>query len=495
MVGTDTKSAKTGFSFPPRGKNAQRLLLFCLLFVAVAAALTAAFVVIPSRDYSDAKKLLNNGDYDAAMDAFAKIYNYRDSAALYSRAATETGDACLSRGDTVGAAVYFTKAGRSLEAEQIFDFNSVVTGTSFVTAAISQDGESYYLSDREGDNRREGVAAVASYSRFLPNSPGINGLDKFGFIRLHSPGSYGVSLSEEVAAELTAASGVRDMISMLTDDGYTGYTVVLFNDGRVKVFSDAPNPLTGVSGWRDIVSVRTGYRKVFGLDSSGRLRIAYETGYPQEPRYDVSGWKDVQKVVETGKAIVGLTRAGQVTVAYAGTERAYPKSLTFIKDATDIATNSNLLLVLRANGSVKAIRVPNWTSDNESSADKYLDKMAAAVNRWTGVTRIRFAAKGIYGIRFNGTARYISCDVSFDTAKRTFLYNEHEDFAAQVSRWTDIVDVISCGTHAVGIRADGTLSAVGDGSYLESRVGTSGATDYIRREGGTYLNVDTWHLW
>ena len=495
MRKTREAGTRSSFTFPPREKFSQRLLLFCLLFAVAVIAAVAAFVILPAADYAEAGKLLEAGENEAAMAAYARIYNYKDAAAQYSRAATETGDAYLSQGDRVKAAVYFTKAGRSLEAEQIFDFNTVVMGTSFVTAAIAQDGTSYYLSDREGDNRRAGADAVASYKSFLPHSVGVNGVDMFGFVCLHAPGGYGVTLSESKEAALTATSGVRDMVSMLTEDGYTGYTVVLLNNGTVRMFSDTAQPLSGVTGWKDIVSVKAGYRKIFAIDSAGRLRIAYESDYPEELRYDVTGWKDIQKVTETGKAIVGLTRDGRITVAYAGTDRRYNSSLTGISNATDIASNGSILLILRDNGCVKAIRVPNWSSDGESSADLLVDKAVAAVNAWTGVTRVRFAAKGIYGIRFNGTVRYVSCDIAYTSASKDFYYDTHSDFSAAVSQWADVVDVISCGTHAIAVTANGRLKAVGDGTYRESRVGSSGATDYIRRTGGTYLNVDDWQLW
>lgn len=477
----------------PRGRR--RLTLALLMGAVVSVALCAVFILIPFAKYAEAKRLLAGGDSEAAMAELSQIYNFKDAAALYGDAATGIGDACLEADLRIQAAVWFTRAGRSLEAEQIFDFNSVVMGASYVTAAIGQDGRSYYLSDRAGDDRREGAKTVATYSCFLPHAPGINGLDKFGFLKLHTLGGYGVKLTASQTEELAAEVGIKDMISTEGEGSNPGYTVLLYRNGTVKIVSSSSEPLVNIKSWRDIVSIREGYRKVFGIDSAGRLHIAYENGYPESLRYDISGWEPVQKVLETGKAVVGLTRNGGVAVAYAGTKAAYGPSLTHQKNITDIATNSNLLLLLRANGSVKALRVPNWTAGADSGADRYLDRAAAAVGRWRGVTRVRFAAKGIYGIRFNGDAYYVSCDVSYDSARRKYVYDAHSDFAAAVSRWRGVVDVISCGTHAVGVFEDGTLKAVGDGTYLEARSGTSGATDYIRKTGGSYVKVEDWKLW
>ena len=497
MAKTDTAKRGKGKIVSPsaaRQKRPRRLLAL-LLFLIAAAGLFTAFVLLPTVKYAEAKKLLAADEPERAMNELAQIYNYRDAAALYGQAATEIGDAFLDEGNEINAAVWFTRAGRSLEAEQIFDFHSVVTGSSYVTAAIARNGRSYYLSNREGDDKQAGALSVSAYRAFLPNSPGVNGLDKFGFVRLHALGKYGVSLPAEQRQTLCAAAGVKDMVSVPGNDGAPGYTVTLRQNGTVAVFSEAERPLTATDHWKNIVSVKEGYRKIFGIDREGRVRIAYERDYPEEERYDVTGWRGMQKVAETGKALVGLTREGTVRIAYAGTDARYPNSLTYQRQITDIATNSSLLLLLRANGAVKALRVPNWAADRDSGADRYLDRAVNAVKSWRGVTRIRFAAKGIYGIRFNGSACYVSCDVRYDSDKHRYEYDDHGDFAARVSRWTDAVDVINCGTHAVGVFADGTLDAVGDGTYLEARPDIFGATDYLRKTDGEYLNVSGWKLW
>ena len=89
----------------------------------------------------------------------------------------------------------------------------------------------------------------------------------------------------------------------------------------------------------------------------------------------------------------------------------------------------------------------------------------------------------------------MSCDVTYDSDKRKYVYNTHTDFASEINDWTGVADVISCGTHAVAVRDDGTVKAVGDGTYLEARDVTSGATDFIRKQGGAYMNVEDWRLW
>ena len=274
---TDTavrKKNRTGAAGRPSAASRRprlRLIFAAVMAGVIACALCAAFIVIPSTKYATAKKLMAKGDSYAAMEEFSQIYSFKDAAALYSKGATEIGDSFLAMGWNINAAVWFTKAGRSLEAEQIFDFNSVVMVASYVTAGIAQDGRSYYLSDRLGDDRREGARTVASYAAFLPHAPGVNGVDKFGFLKLHALGGYGVKLPEDLMETLADEVNVKDMISAEGGGSGPGYTVLLYKNGTVRIVSEAAHPLTDTKSWRDIVSIREGYRKVFGIDSAGRF--------------------------------------------------------------------------------------------------------------------------------------------------------------------------------------------------------------------------------
>lgn len=498
MRQTDTAPAAVATALSPariKWPVRQGLLLAAILAAVTAAALLAAFVAVPSVKYRAACRLLLAEDYDRAMTAFSEIYQFRDSAACYGAAASARAEECLAKGDLPGAAIWYARAGRSPEAERVFDFRSIVTGSSFVTAALARDGSSWYVSDRYGDDERSGASAVASYRRFLPQSPGVNGLDRFGRVRLHNVGAYGVTLPQKCLNTITSATGVKDLLCPLGEDGQPAYALLLFNDGTVKVVSEVEHPLNGTAGWREIESVSEGFRKIFAIDASGGLHVAYEDGYPEERRYDITGWNDIVKVAETGRALVGLTRGGALRIAYADTENTYPAAVTCAADVADIAANGSLLLLVRANGAVKAVRVPNWTDVDYSYADALTDRVAAAVSRWTGIVRVRFSANGIYGIRFNGDVRYISCDISYLPKTRHFTYDEHRDVAAAVARWTDVAEVIPCVTHTVAVRYDGALLAAGHGTYLEGRSALSGATDYIRRNGGRYLDVDGWKLW
>lgn len=468
------------------------------VLLAILAALFTVLVIVPSSKYSAAVKLYEKGEYRASAEAFARIMDVKDSFRRYSDAATALGDSLLAEGNDVEAAVWYTKAARPLEAEQIFDFNSVVMGYSYITAGISSTGGVYYITDRADDDQFEGLNAVAQMKKFLPLTPGVNGIDPAGRVVLHAVDSAsGVYLNDEMRYALEDEENVADMVCDTCAADGTHYIVLLKEDGTVKVLGDTAKPLTSTENWMNVVSLKDGTNKVFGLDYTGRVLIAYESAFPEENRYDLSAFPAVRKTVETGKALVGLTLAGGIAVTYADTEARYPESLTALTGVTDIAANANLLVITFGDGTVKALRIPEWISAKKSSGMGKIDKAAHTVSNWENIVRVRFAADGIFGIAYDGTVRYTSCDVKYNAAKERYVFNSHSDVEKQAEEWTDIVDVISCTSHAVGVKADGTLVSAGGGEYLVKKEGQngSGLFTYEKRTDGSYTEVSSWKLW
>ncbi len=140
-----------------------------------------------------------------------------------------------------------------------------------------------------------------------------------------------------------------------------------------------------------------------------------------------------------------------------GGQKFIPASYERIPQARKMITDRNLNVDIEVDGGIKLDNV-----------DSVLDAGA----------NIIVAGSAVYGKDTYGCTK-------------AFL----DDFAAAVGSWANVADVINCGTHAVAVFADGTVKAVGDGTYLEPRTTQGGATDYLRKTDGIYLNVDTWKLW
>lgn len=475
----------------------RKKLVLCFFCLAAAAALIV-FVLIPAGRVAEAEKYYEAGDYTTAMDHLSGHTRGKNAFTLYGKAATAYGDQCLTEGKEIPAAVYYTKACRPNEAEQIFDFRTVVMGYSYVTAGISQLGNAYYSTNREGDSGEAGLQAVCEMQKFLPSTAGINGLDPTGSPVLHPLDNTGkIYLSEETLAELSGMTDISDAVSDTDPTNGHSYVALLGNDGSVKVVSDGTSPLTSTASWKKITRIYDGGNKLFGIDYAGKLYVAYEKHVEKKDRYDISGLSAAQKVVETGKAVIVLTVSGELQALYGDTEFRYDYDFSKAKNVSDIAANNNILVICFRDGSVKALRIPNWISDGEDAQLDKLDRAVRAVSRWKNIVRVRFAANGIYGIRCDGKVSFTSCAIKYNSAKNRYIFNPQFDVAKEVAGWTDVADVISCTTHAVALRYDGTAVSTGNTTYLERKYTTpsSDTYSYVKKNNGIYADVSEWKLW
>ena len=479
-----------------KNKNKKKTV-FIAVAAAAAAVMIGVFGIVPLAKYNSAARAYESGDYSAAAEKFAEIIDKRDCFVRFTDAATALGDQLLAEGDEINAAVWYSRAARTIEAEQIYDFNSAVMGYSYVTAGISADGGAYYISDRADDDKLEGLNAVSQMSRFFYGTPGINGADRSGRVILHPlDSSAAVYLSDEMRYALEEETGVRNMLCDTRISDGIHYIVLLKDDGTVKVISDGEKPLTSVEDWSMIKTLKDGRSKIFGIDYSGKLFIAYESDTDEDDRYDITSFPAVSRVVETGNALVGLTLNGRLAVAYANTEKSF-SGLEKLKDIADIAVDNDILAVTFRNGSVKAFEVPNWISDGKTAGASKIRKAVKEISSWKNIVRIRFASGGVYGIRYDGTAEYVSTDIRYNAEKEKYVFSANRDIAKQVKGWTDIVDVIPCVSHAVGVRSDGTLVSAGSGDYLSKEyiAPDSDAYTFVKTHGGVYTDVSEWTLW
>lgn len=480
----------------PFYKDSRKITAVCICLFAVIVLVV--ILSTPAAQIKKAGKMINNGEYDNAMNALTDVIHRKGAFEQYRNAATAKGDEYLNEGDEVNAAIYYLKAGRPTEAEQIFDFNSMVMGYSYVTAGISLKGDTYYLTNREGDSQESGLAAVAAMKKFLPATAGINGIGYSGTPVVHYlDNTAKIYLSAAANEEFMNTSNVIYAISDTCPDDGLAYVVLLKKNGSVKIISDNPSPLTGMSTWGKIKSITDGSNKIFGIDYSGKLHIAYENTLAPEMRYNTSSFPALRKVVETGKAVVGLTVSGGMCVAYADTDYEYLFDFSSVKNATDIAADNNILVITFDDGSVQALRIPNWISDDRGAKLRRVDSVIRKVNRWKDIVRVRFAANGIYGIKYNGDVVFESCDIKYNTAKNKYTFNSQAGVKKLVSDWSNVVDVISCNTHAVAIRYDGTVCSTGNTDYLVKKYkgNKSESYTYDKLTDGTYCNVDDWQLW
>ena len=212
-------------------------------------------------------------------------------------------------------------------------------------------------------------------------------------------------------------------------------TLALKSDGRVVAAGDPPR---GVSYWFDMTAVAVGSTIAVALKSDGTV---VAKGYTGKKLRDYSQWRDIVSIVAAEDVFVGLTADGEVQTPFTDypdydyddeNARYYEWS-----DIVAIAIDSLDIAGLKANGTVVTTR------------GSYYD-----VSDWHDIVAIA-AGHTIVGLKADGTVVTAECD--WDS------YNE--DGQCNVSDWCDIVAIAASNWHTVGLKADGTVVAVGDNNH------------------------------
>ena len=221
------------------------------------------------------------------------------------------------------------------------------------------------------------------------------------------------------------------------------YYVGLNLDGTVIgynfLFNRDMSSSYGVRNWTDVMAITTSLDSslstFYGLKSDGTVVAA---GDNYQGQRNVSGWTDIVDVAAGLWHTVGLKVDGTV-VAVGGSDygRCDVGSWT---DIVAVAAGEFSTIGLKSNGTVVAVGL---------GFSEYSE-----IGSWRDIVAI--AAKSehnLVGLKADGTVV-----TNIDSVKY------------KVGNWTDIVDVAAGTDHIVGLKADGTVLAVGDNKYGQCKV-------------------------
>lgn len=119
-----------------------------LLLVAVCVGI---FCGIPEQKYQAAQKLIDEGRYDEASQAFADMGNYKDAQEMVTGVYYLEGEALLAKGDREGAIAAFSKAGDYTDALERID-------------AVQYQNAQALLAEGQEDAAYDLFAAIAHYN-------------------------------------------------------------------------------------------------------------------------------------------------------------------------------------------------------------------------------------------------------------------------------------------------------------------------------------------
>ena len=196
------------------------------------------------------------------------------------------------------------------------------------------------------------------------------------------------------------------------------------------------------------------------------------TVVPKDDRYDFRNWSDIVDVTAGVSHLVGL-RADGTVIAY------NTSSIPLDFGECDVSNWQDIIAVsagrhtvgLRADGTVVAAGLTK-----ERFASKYADGNAnfsyweeCDVSDWKDIVAVSAKSYHTVGLRADGTVVAVGSNSCGE---------------CNVSDWTDIVAISSGGNHTVGLRSDGTVVAVGRNE--DGQCNVSDWTDIVEISAGLF---------
>ena len=349
--------------------------------------------------------------------------------------------------------------GYEKDAEAWKNIQSLQVGDGFVVG-LKTDGTLVAL-DGGGNNQKAEVECwndVAAISSTLYN---LAALRRDGSILVTEPTGCGNSTLKEILSLTDAVQAVwlDNSLAVLCADGtvrYTGY--VQYHDSK---------SVAGLEDWRNIIRIAANGSFAAGLRADGTV-ICMERNYvvvPDELREElgrteaselvkqrvkqmpdlIAGWKDVQEISMSLDHAAVLLSDGSAAAA------GFPERQDLVDYQTGLTTSgscevdgwTDLKQILALNGETIGLK-----------EDGTLVTTGKAPEEWAAYTDI----ESIWGYENGTAAAAIRSDGSV-----VYLRKGDDTYGQNnINSWTDMVQLSVGRRHTVGLRADGTVAAVGD---------------------------------
>lgn len=268
-----------------------------------------------------------------------------------------------------------------------------------------------------------------------------------------------------------------------------------------KYIDDSDDEYIGADSWKNIVSIKEFYETLIGIDKTGHVFVAYKKGTRSDDKFSVgSYWEDIQKVCWLSDTIIGIKSDSTLEVAYTSdANKNIDAAVLNYADVVDVVYSSPYLAVLHKDGSISMELVASYGCKEEhvEKVKAYYDDVVEEITTWNGIVALYYGAGGYFGIRYDGTVKYVSDDISVDS------YDQNADIKSEVEAWENIVWVDTSEdyayahwNYAVGLKTDGTVVSTGDGEFYRTEKNANGNGYHgVLHSGGTYNDVSAWKLW
>ena len=475
----DSKNHLTEIEKRKKGiKNRKIGLLIGILGAAIIAALVYySAIIVPGNKYKAAEAMLEAGQYDAAIEAFTALGEYKDSAERLKEtkeaqeeakkkeaydAATALLEAADSPNDYANAIAAFEAMNGYLDSNQRIEEAKQAAIQNAYNEAVTMMNRGDYenaahafaiLGDYQDSSQLALQAEEAAKEQFYEKAKVFleQGLIQEAAIAFGKAGDYSDGRAQSMALWDTFAR--RDTIA-----AGIHYSVGLRTDGTVVATGRNDFGQCNVSGWDGIIAVSSGGHYTLGLKSDGTV---VATGNNESGSCDVAGWRDIVAIYAGDGCSVGIRIDGTLLVA----------GLT--NDRTGIEEWKDIVAVSVAYGHITGIHPDGTVVDNKYDVSAWTDIVYVCADH---VRTIGIKADGSVVVvgsnqkKVSGWPNIISlCSTSRGYVGLSSLGEVYCDlnhvYMEKARNWSGIVEISANADLVLGLRADGTVTAAGRSEY------------------------------
>jgi hypothetical protein len=205
--------------------------------------------------------------------------------------------------------------------------------------------------------------------------------------------------------------------------------------------------------------------------------------------------------------LIGIKSNNTIVVKYLSEKSDIdylPSTVLAYTDVVDIVYSDPYMAVLHKDGSVSMELIGSFTPTEKyvEKEKEYYKEVVDEITTWNGIVALYHGAGGYFGVRYDGTIKYVSDDIYYES-EIGYVYSQNADIKSEVESWTNIVWVDTSAdsdfdihwNYAVGLKTDGTVVSTGDGTYYTTEKNVLGDYHGVVHTGGNYNEVSSWKLW
>ena len=382
--------------------------------------------------------------------------------------------------------------------EDNYDFDDIFAGFSSGIIAISSSEDGFLVGLRNDgtvitngfgwDHRQSDVESwteIVAISAGLSHTVGLKADGTVVAVGDNSAGQLNVGFWTNI---VTVAAGHFYSFDDERERHIHGFTVGLRTDGTVVAAGDMSYSMSDINSWADVNGLAAANGSVWsglivGLRTDGTVVTSHQ-GY-----FDLSNWSNIVSVSAGRRLAAGLRANGTVASTLEQQELNNWTDIVAISAGGNTFFN-NHIVGLRSDGTVLSVgshgtHIPHseLISDYTFIPDNRLE-----VNDWTDIIAISAGDSHTVGLRADGTVVAVGSSQSlvWDDNNYRDLITITDD-RLSVNDWADIIAIFAGGRSTFGLRADGTVIAVGDNSHGQLNVAEW--TDIVYISAGWYHTV------